>query len=231
MTAVTRRVLDMCVRILSWLVSYPDDEPGSATLAERLRALVTRIDQAIATQRNGLSDVQTASLRKRELMREMLAVPIAHLAEIGKLASREVHELGRAFRVGDAKGTLVGFYSAAREMLSQARLHEEVLVRYGLSHSVLVDFGRMLDEFDAATKLGIEARTAHKAATQELEALTVEAGRIVRGMDARNRVRFRDDRQALEQWIAARKVLGSPRESDGESGQPAAEGGDVRPAA
>jgi len=44
----------------------------------------------------------------------------------------------------------------------------------------------------------------------ELAALTKEAHEIVRAMDARNRLRFKEDRQALELWVSARTVLGSP---------------------
>jgi len=74
----------------------------------------------------------------------------------------------------------------------------------------------------------------------ELAALTKEAHEIVRAMDARNRLRFKEDRQALELWVSARTVLGSPmgasnaEEPSGQapdtSGTPGA-GGDVRPAA
>jgi len=80
----------------------------------------------------------------------------------------------------------------------------------------------------------------HTAATREMVALTKEAGAVVRAMDARNRLRYRDDRQALEQWLSVRTVLGSPQGtskdegtpgpvSPPESGTPSA-GGDVRPA-
>ena len=57
---------------------------------------------------------------------------------------------------------------------------------------------------------GAGGRTAHTAATRELAALTKEAGAVVRAMDARNRLRYQDDRQALEQWVSVRTVLGSP---------------------
>jgi len=57
----------------------------------------------------------------------------------------------------------------------------------------------------------------------------------VRAMDARNRIRFRNALPALEQWISARTVLGTPRGSAEETpvvedGTPDA-GGEVRPAA
>ena len=35
---------------------------------------------------------------------------------------------------------------------------------------------------------------------------------MVRAMDARIRLRYEDDRQALEQWVSVRAVLGAPVE-------------------
>ena len=167
----------------------------------------------------------------------MLTVPIAHLAQIGALAAREIHELGKTFRFRPAATSQVAFQSAGRAMLEAAQTHKEVLVKHGLSESVLVEFERMLDQFDAAMRLGTEGRMRHTAATRELEALTKEVGRLVRAMDARIRIRYRNDLPALEQWVSARAVLGVPRPVEEEAeppveggGTPGA-GGEVRPAA
>jgi hypothetical protein len=85
--------------------------------------------------------------------------------------------------------------------------------------------------------LGAGGRTVHTAATRELEALTKEAAATVRAMDARIRLRYQEDRAALEQWVSVRTVIGAPvekgkEESEGEpqGGTPAA-GGEARPAA
>jgi hypothetical protein len=236
MRAVTRRVYDLCVRVVNWAIAHPDDEPGFGVLLALLQALVVRLGEVITAQRNGLIDSRASASRKEELMREMLAVPIAHLAQMGALAAREQHELGKTFRFRPTATSLVAFRSAARAMYEEAQSHKEVLVKHGLSESVLVEFGKMLDEFDAAVRLGTEGRTTHTAATRELEALTKEAGRRVRGMDARTWIRFRNDLPALQQWVSARTVLGSPRGPAEEaapvveSGTPDA-GGEVRPAA
>ena len=58
----------------------------------------------------------------------------------------------------------------------------------------------------------------HTAAMRGLLALTKEAGRLVRAMDARIQVRYRNDLQALEQWVSARAVLGVPRPADDSAG-------------
>ena len=237
MRAVTRRVYDTCVRVVSWASAHPDDEPGFLVLLAQLQALVVRLGEVITMQRNGIVDSRSASARKAALRREILAVPVAHLAQIGGLAAREVHELDKAFRSQPSRSTTVAFQSAGRAMLEAAQTHKEVLVKHGLSESVLVEFERMLDQFDAAMRLGAEGRMRHTAATRELEALTREAGRLVRAMDARIRVRYRNDLPALEQWVSARAVLGVPRpgeevaEPPVEGGGTPGAGGEVRPAA
>jgi hypothetical protein len=231
-------VYDTCVRVVSWANAHPDDEPGFLVLQAQLQALVARLGEVITMQRTGIVDSRSGSARKAELRREILAVPVAHLAQIGGLAEREVHELGKAFRSQPSRSTTVAFRSAGRAMLEQAQTHKEVLVKHGLSESALVEMERMLEQFDAAVRLGAEGRVRHTAATRELVALTKEAGRLVRAMEARVRIRYRDDRAALEQWVSARTVLGTPgRAAEAAAGTtpPAgdggAPGGEVRPAA
>jgi len=237
MTAVTRRIYDMCVRVVTWALAHPDDEPGFLVLLAQLQALVVRMGDVVTAQRNGLIDSRASSSRKQELRSEMLTVAIAHLAQIGALAAREIHELGTTFRSRPAVRSQVAFHSAGRAMLETAQAHKEVLVRHGLSESVLLEFERMLDQFDAAMRLGAEGRMRHTAATRELETLTREAGRLVRAMDARIRIRYRTDLPALEEWVSARAVLGIPRpveegaEPPVEGGGTPGAGGEVRPAA
>jgi hypothetical protein len=82
-------------------------------------------------------------------------------------------------------------------MQAEAETHKEVLTKFLLSGAVLEVFGQLLDQFDAAVKLGSDGRATHIGATKRLEALAREAGQIVRVMDARNRHRFKHDEQVL----------------------------------
>ena len=237
MRAETRRMYDMCVRVVNWASAHPDDEPGFGVLLAQLQALVVRMGEVITAQRNGFIDTRAARSRKKELRSEIVAVAIPHLAQIGALAAREVHELGKTFRFRPAATSQVAFQSASRAMLEAAQTHKEVLVKHGLSESVLVELERLVDQFDAAMRLGAEGRVRHTAATRELEAVRKEAGRLVRAMDARVRIRYRNDLPALEQWVSARTVLGVPRPVE-EAAEPPVEGGgtpdaggEVRPAA
>lgn len=115
------------------------------------------------------------------------------------------------------------------------------LLKYGLSEAVLAQLGELLDRFDAALLLTNNGRTAHKGATQQVEALAAELAVVVRTMDARNRQRFAVNAQLLASWVSASTVLGGRRGvgvpapvvtpvTGGEQGGTPV-GGEVRPAA
>jgi hypothetical protein len=211
--------------------AHPDTDPGYNIAAEKLRQLMQQAIAAAAAQRDGLVAVGAASARKQELRMEMLAVCIAHLAAVGRSAARDNHELGTAFRVKPGSKTFQALRTAARGMQLEAETNREVLVKHGLSESVLEQFGRLLDEFDVAVALGIAGRSRHMGATAELRRLGVEIARTVRVMNGRNRLRFEDNAQMLASWLAASSVLGAPRGGPPETVPSQPPAGEVRPAA
>ncbi|HEY7637236.1 MAG TPA: hypothetical protein VH763_16915 [Gemmatimonadales bacterium] len=188
---------------------HPDTDQGYIAAAGKLKQMVERFRIVAALQRAGLIDVHTASEKKDALSREMRSGPIAHMAQVGR-------------------------ETAARSMAAEAERRRDVLVKYGLAESVLEQFTQLLDQFEAAMALGEIGRVTHVSATRELRALGSEMARTVRILDARHRLRFKDDPELLGAWISASTVRGRPRgdagaESIPEGATPPA--GDVRPAA
>ena len=234
MNGRSRRSIEMGVRVLKFIRTHPDTEAGFTVSLARLEGLVGRADQIAAAQRDGTIDSRAASVRKRELRRAMLSRPIAHLAEVGLLASREQHALASTFQLKPDSNTFLAFRNAGRSMAAEAQTHRDVLLKYGLSESVLEEFGRLLDEFDAAVALGNDGRAAHTAATQELDAVAAEIAQVVRVMDARNQQRFEGDGQLLGLWNSARTVLGTPKGTPADAeplaGEPAPTEGGTPPA-
>ena len=243
MNSEVRRTFEMTARAVNFSDAEPDDDAGHAVSVARLKAVKAEREEVAAIQRAGLIDVHTGAEAKRRLRREMLAGPIAHLVEVGGLAKQEQPDLVNRLRYKPAGDTYVAHLTAARGMQAEAVTSKEVLSKYGLSESVLDVFGQLLDLFDVAVKLGTDGRAKHTGATRRLKALALEAGRIVRAMDARNRYRFRNDEQRLGAWINASTVFGratglgpvdAPVPEPGPSGSEeggAPAGGDVRPAA
>jgi hypothetical protein len=229
MNADARRRIEMGNRALEFSHTHPDSEPGTADVVARLEQLIARANDTATAQRNGLIQVRAAAAQKEKLRREM-QVPIEHLAEVGRAAAREEHELGKTFRFRPGAETHLAFRNAARGMATAAHEHRDVLVKYGLSQSVLDGFVKQLDEFDEAVLLGYEGRAAHVGATRALQAVSGEIFRLVRVMNARNLLRLAGDEQLLGSWISASTVLGRPQPGqDPEEETPA--GGEARPAA
>jgi hypothetical protein len=234
MNAQSRRKIEMGRRALEFSRAHPDTEPASAVVTDRLEQLLARANDVAAAQRDGLIHVGAAAARKRELRRQMLEVPIAHLAQVGRAAAREEHELGNVFQFKPGADTHLAFRTAARSMAATAQTHRDLLVKYGLSQSVLEQFVKQLDQFDAAIALGNDGKTAHVGATRELISLSSEILRAVRVMDGRHRQRFAEDGQLLGSWISASTVLGQRRpgaEPQGGTPDSSTPGGEVRPAA
>ena len=235
MNGDVRRTFEMTVRAEDFSDAQPDTDAGHLVSVERLKQVKAQMEQVATMQRAGVIDVHTGALEKRRLRREMLAGPIAHLTEVGGLAKREHPDLVNKLRYKPSGNAYLAHRTAARGMQAEAEANKEVLAKYGLSEAVLSVFGQLLDQFDAAVKLGSDGRAAHTGATRRLEALALEAGQIVRAMDARNRYRFKNDEQVLGAWISASTVFGkgagsAPEQTPGPGPTPEA-GGDVRPAA
>jgi hypothetical protein len=228
MDSVVRRTFEMVARTVNFTDAHPDIDAGHAVSVARLKQVNVELEQGAALQRAGLIDVRTGSMEKRRLRREMLAGPIAHVTEIGRLARRDHPDLVNKTRYKPGGTTYVAHLTAARSLRVEAETHKEVLAKYGLSEAVLEVFGQLLDQFDVAVKLGTDGRAQHTGATKQLRALALEAGQIVRAMDAWNRYRFKNDQQVLGAWINASTVRKAPVAEPAET--PDA-GSDVRPAA
>ena len=194
--------------------AQPDTDAGHVVSAARLKEVKAQMEQVAAVQRAGLIDVHTSAMEKRRLRREMLAGPIAHLSEVGGLAGRDHPDLVSKFRYKPSGRRTSHTGPPPAVCRRRQQTHKEVLAQYGLSEAVLEVFGQLLDQFDAAVKLGTDGRATHTGATKRLEALALEAGQIVRAMDARNRHRFKNDAQALGAWISASSVIGQPAVSE-----------------
>src|SRR5262245_1819202 len=239
MRAQAGRISEMGGRVVIFNLANPDTDQGNTLSAEQVKVLTEQMREVAAAQRAGLLDKAAGSAEKAKLRREILDGPIAHLAEVGKRAGRRITDLVLAFRYRPGSQSYVGFRTAARTMQATAESKKEVLMKFGLSEAVMVQFAEQLDQFDAATERCDRGRTAHKGATQQLDELAQELASVVRTMDARNRSRFRGNRGLLESWVSASTILGV-RRGEGEPAEPPAEGtqggtpeagGEVRPAA
>jgi hypothetical protein len=233
MDATSRQRIEMGTRALNFSRAHPDPTPGYTAAVTRLEERLARAGQLAKQQRDGLLLVRASTARKAELRRTLRKAHLSHVAQVAKVASREVPELAQKFVFKPGTTTYLAFRTAARGMAAEALNQKELLVKYGLAETVLDNLVLTLDHFDAAVENGAGARQAHVGASAELRAVADEIVQIVRVMDGLNRYRFLNDGELLAGWESASKVLttsknGTPKPDTGTT-PPA--GGEIRPAA
>jgi len=223
MDAKSRRTLEMGNRALEFSRVNPDPSPGHEAAVGQLQDFVNRGELLADQQRGGFLEVRVATSRKRDLRRALRKGHLAHLANVARVAEKELPGLRVRFRLSLAGGSYLTFRTAARGMLAEMMARKDVLEKHGLSATVLDGLAQGLDQFDAAVKQGVEGRRAHIGASADLRAVADEIAQIVRVMDALNEVRFAGNEELLSAWRAASSVV-TPRKAapDGEELKPAA---------
>jgi hypothetical protein len=97
---------------------------------------------------------------------------------------------------------------------------KDVLVKHGLSDTVLENLAQALAEFDQAVEQGIAGSLAHTGASADLDLVADEVVLIVKAMAGLNRFRFARHPELLAAWASVSHVIATPRPTR-----------DVRPAA
>ena len=225
MRARSRKQLEMGRRAFEFSRAHPDGNPGYETALNRLGELLNRADILTDQQRNGFLEVAIASRRKNDLRRTIRQGHLKHLFRIARLAEKELPGLSLRFRQSLIGSTLLGFRAAARGMVAEAASRQDVLVKHGLSSTVLDALSQALDQFDGAVKQGTDGRRAHVGASADLDSVASEIVQIVRVMDGLNKVRFANDAELLPAWISASSVVATPIRTPEEPGE------EVKPAA
>ncbi len=229
MNAKARRKIEMGKRALKFSQTHPDPSPGYAAALARLENRLARAEQLATQQLEGILQVRAATAQKRELRRMMRRSQLAHIVSAAESAAIEVPELAQKFVTPPEGAPYVVFRTAARSLVAEAQNQKELLVRYGLTDTVLESLVQSLDEFDQAIEQGSEGRRSHVGASAELDAVADEVALIVRVMDGLNGFRFANDAESLAGWKSASNTFPAPSSASKPAVPPAS--GEVRPAA
>jgi hypothetical protein len=233
MNAQTRSKLEMARRALTFSRAHPDPSPGYAAALAALEERLSTADKLADRQEQGILAVRGATELKRLLRKKMRRSQLLHLSRVAQIAAKELPELGPKFVLRPEKSSYQTFRTAARAILAEAMNQKDLLVKHGLSDTVLNSLVDSLTQFDEVFERGVNARLAHVSASAELGEVADESVQIVKVMDALNRFRFAEDVESLRAWESASNQSGPPRapEVKPETPQPPFTDGDLRPAA
>jgi hypothetical protein len=208
MDAKSRRKLEMGRSALAFCLAHPDASSGYTAAITRLNECMARATEFAGRQDEGQRTASAAVRRKQQIRETLRRTHLSHLARVGRVASRELPELGQSFVFRPGTTTYLAFRTAARGMAAEAQAHREVLVRHGLGEEVLENLVQALDQFDAVLEQGLEGRRKHVGARAELKTVADEVVQVVRVLDGLIRYRFMTDAEALAAWESASNVAG-----------------------
>jgi hypothetical protein len=133
------------------------------------------------------------------------------------------------FRIPDWNATHIAFRTSISEMLNQARAHHQLLLRHGLSATLVNELDLAVKEFDASLQETDDGKQSHVAARAEMKTLCREIMRLMGMLDGFNRSRFRRDPELIVAWKSAKHMVAEPQPKEARQTGPMAS--DLEPAA
>jgi hypothetical protein len=211
MKAETGRKLDMGARALIFSRLHAEPSVGYARLLARLERQLVRGTHLQAQQRDGMIESHQSAVRKRDLQSNIRRGHLTHLRSIAGLAEADLPEFHQLLRLKRGCIPFRTFRTAARAMANEALSRKDVLVKHGLSETMLQNLVETLDELDEVIERGSSARVAHVGASADLDIVADEVVRIVRALDGLNYQRFAKDGELWASWRSLSHVALSRR--------------------
>ena len=207
MDARLRRRLEMAVRVRDFLRAHRTEGVAEGTALARLEELVQRAEVLAAQQRAGIVATRAATELRAEVRRALRSKLLLYLSAVGGAAANENAELGAQFRLPRV-GPNQAFVTMARGMLEKATAHQELLVKRGMSETLIADITAAIEEFEQTLEATRAGRLEHVGASADLRAVMAEISEQVKVLDGIVRYRFGDNAELMGAWGSAHSVVG-----------------------
>jgi hypothetical protein len=225
MTSIIRIIFEMAARVLGFGQAYPSTDPGYLIVITRLQETYNRGLALAARQHNGRAGAKGARALRDELRRSIQQDLVRYLIAIGGVVAKERADLAAKFRLPRLHASNAVFLVAVKALLADAESQKELLVKEGMSLTLLEDFAREVAELEAACEANRNGRRDHMAARADLELVAKDLVELVRALDGINRWRFRKDPQLKAEWDTVKSMRYRPRPAE----EPSAAGEDTVP--
>lgn len=211
MNSDVRRKLDMVQRVRGFVLARTAIEPAYGPALARLEELLTRAGAILARQHDGSAAQRRASTHRAELRRRLQLELTRYLVAAGSVAAKGQAEVAGLFKLPSPNATNAVFLVTVKSLLIAGEMQHDLLVKAGLSATLLDDLARMVSDFEAAIRAVQDARRDHMEARIDLDSVTTELMEHVNLIEGITRYRFGFDSDVMSQWKVARVLLGQQR--------------------
>jgi hypothetical protein len=225
-----RRKLAMAASVRTFSRAHPSADTSYVLVLDRLDGTIVRIEELAKQQEGGFVSKHSSAVRRSDLRRRLQGGLLRHLVTVAEDVAGEAPAVAERFRLPNGNATHTAFRTSSAKVLEEARANQEILVKHGLSATLLDELDAAVKEFDASLQESDDGKQSHVAARAEMKALTDEIMRLVGILDGFNRYRFHHDPELIAAWESARHVLTGPQPKETES-PPAPAAAGLEPAA
>jgi hypothetical protein len=205
-----RKKWSMATSVRTFSRAHPSADTSYTLVLDRLDGTILRIEELAKQQEGGYVSKHSAVVRRSDLRRRLHGGLLRYLVTAAEDVGREAPAVGERFRLPSASATHAAFRARASEMLEQARANQEILVKHGMSATLLDELDAAVQEFDASLAETNDGKQSHVAARAEMKELCDEIMLLVGMLDGYNRYRFHRDPELIVAWESAKRVQSGP---------------------
>ena len=220
MDARLRRRLEMAERVRDFLRAHPTDGVAEGAALVRLEELVARADVLVSQQLAGILAARAATQVRAGVRHSLRNKLLHYLSAVGHVAANENAELGQEFRLPPV-GPNQAFVTMVRGMLERATANKDLLVKRGMSETLLTDIEATIKSFEHTLEATRAGRRDHVGASADLKAVMAEVSEQVKVLDGVVRYRFGDNAELMGAWNSAHSVVGPSRSRTAAPASPA----------
>lgn len=210
MNKQVRRKWAMATSVRTFSRAHASEDSSYVLVLDRLDGTIARIEELAKQQEGGYVSKHAAAVRRQDLRRRLQSGLLRHVVTAAGDAGEEAPEIAGKFRLPGFNAPNTVFRAVSSELLDQARANQDVLVKHGLSASILDEIDAAIKEFDVSLKDTDDGKLSHVAARTEMKALSDEIMRLVGMLDGFNRNRYHRDPELLAQWKSASHMIRGP---------------------
>jgi hypothetical protein len=197
----------MAASVRTFSRAHPSTDTSYILVLDRLDGAIVRIEELAKQQESGYASKHSAAVRRSDLRRRLQAGLLRYLVTAAEDVGSEAPAVGERFRIPSSSATHAAFRARASEMLDEARANQEILVKHGMSATLLDDLDAAVKEFDASLAETDSGKQSHVAARAEMKTLGEEIMRLVGMLDGFNRHRYHRDPELIVAWQSAKRVV------------------------
>ena len=166
-----RRKLAMATSVRTFSRAHPSADASYTLVLDRLDGTIVRMEELAKRQEGGFVSKHSSVVRRQDLRRRLHQGLLRHLVTAAEDAGTEDPGIAEKFRMPSISATHTAYRAVASKLLEEGRANQEVLVKHGLSATMLDQLDAAVKEFDASLQESDDGKQSPRSGSGRDEVL------------------------------------------------------------